>query len=121
MSTELKECPFCGGDAEYFETKFVRCSNANCFQYDMGVTADGWNHRANRDQWISVADDLPKERASAYQVLVACNKPQGGMYEGMCVRRYVQDWVVRSWPDQFVAWMYDPVGHFRMPAPPEAP
>ena len=62
-------------------------------------------------EWIKVEDGLPKERGKSYQVLAAQVKENGGNYKGTHKRIFVQDWAVRCWPENFVAWCYDPVGH----------
>lgn len=65
--------------------------------------------------WISVDDRLPPEREAPYQVIVVCRKKHGGQFEGLGVRRFIQDWVVRRWPLNFTHWMDAP------PWPDEAP
>ncbi|MFT2788886.1 hypothetical protein ACMV5I_02305 [Serratia sp. T13T92] len=62
------------------------------------------------NKWISPDKQLPEKKEQPYQVLVACRKTLGGVYEGQPVRRFIQDWVVRQWPQNFIAWQYDPVG-----------
>ena len=77
--TELRECPFCGGKAEYLhededidESGMVACVNPKCGVYFNNTYAfDGneyvlikdavskWNQRA--DGWISVNERLPEE------------------------------------------------------------
>ena len=66
--------------------------------------------------WIKVSDRLPEKRDKPYQVVGACNKQLRGVYEelGVCTRGFYQDWVVRRWPQNFVAWMYGPE-HVQMP------
>ena len=52
MSEELKPCPFCGGEAEIFESAIcqIRCSNCNarsCWNTkDKAIEA--WNRRAEQ-------------------------------------------------------------------------
>ena len=56
MATELKPCPFCGGEAEAFEDDGnfgVHCKNYNCIGYDIepqyiedGYAIEAWNRRA---------------------------------------------------------------------------
>lgn len=71
---------------------------------------DGWLPAreasiASSPPWIPVTERLPEQRAEPYQVLVACVKRMGGMYEGKPVRRFIQDWAVRQWPQNFTHWM----------------
>ena len=55
--------------------------------------------------WIKVSDHLPPEIVGRnYQVIAASTKPAGGDYVGFCTLTIVQDWVVRLWPKNFVAW-----------------
>jgi len=65
-------------------------------------------------EWINVKDRLPEKREKDYQVMVCCKKQHGGNYAGQPIRRFMQDWNVRKYPDNFTAWMYDP-----LPEPPK--
>jgi len=67
MNTELKPCPFCGGEAEITQYGDSRkstqyeCTDCGCRletgeEFNHGAA---WNTRANGDQWISVDDRLP--------------------------------------------------------------
>jgi hypothetical protein len=66
--------------------------------------------KAARLRWIPVAESLPEEREQPYQVIVACVKTHGEdtMYAGRGMRRFMQDWVVRRWPQNFTHWMEAP-------------
>lgn len=55
--------------------------------------------------WISINERLPEEREAAYQVIVVCAKEYDGNYKGKGLRRFMQDWVVRRWPQNFTHWM----------------
>lgn len=57
--------------------------------------------------WISVDERLPDERENAYQVIVCAVKTYDSksMYAGLNQRRFLQDWVVRRWPQNFTHWM----------------
>lgn len=56
-------------------------------------------------EWVSVFEGLPPTREKAYQVIVICyKKHREGNYEGRGIRRFVQDWVVRNWPENFTHW-----------------
>jgi Lar family restriction alleviation protein len=65
--SDLKKCPFCGGEAiandrnDFQEIK-IECSQCNCvlttfLTKEYGIKA--WNTRHNENQWISVKDRLP--------------------------------------------------------------
>lgn len=56
-------------------------------------------------EWIDVQDRVPDERAEPYQVIVVCTKKMGGMYPDRGIRRFIQDWAVRRWPQNFTHWM----------------
>ena len=49
---KLKHCPFCGSSSEIHKpygehgTKFISCSNKNCFMSECKVIAEFWNSRA---------------------------------------------------------------------------
>jgi hypothetical protein len=69
--SELKPCPFCGGEAEYREyddSVWFQCSNFDCqatrvWKFDgRRDAAEDWNRRASG--WISVEDGLPDECVS---------------------------------------------------------
>lgn len=60
--------------------------------------------------WVKCSDRLPVERERPYQVMVASVKTMGGLYEGKPVRRFIQDWAVRCWPQNFIAWQEDNIG-----------
>ena len=62
-------------------------------------------------KWVKVEDGLPEDRGEPYKVIGAQIKENGGLYKGTYTRKFVQDWHVRTWPKNFVAWCYDPVGH----------
>ena len=67
--TELKPCPFCGGErlleamqkpvgaGEYFMIKCADCS-AEITRTSKRKAVEAWNRRATND-WVSVADRLP--------------------------------------------------------------
>lgn len=118
---ELKPCPFCGEDAEHIHVyqyeEIVRCTNECCFVRP-SVTCqlpeecvEVWNRRAalaaTQAGWISVKDRLPEERDHPYQVIVCAVKQYDpkSMYAGLNQRRFLQDWVVRRWPQNFTHWM----------------
>ncbi|HHZ96690.1 MAG TPA: hypothetical protein EYN67_14350 [Flavobacteriales bacterium] len=61
--------------------------------------------------WISVKDRLPEDIGEPYQVIGSLIKENGGNYKGSYIRKFVQDWNIRKWPNNFVAWCYDPIGH----------
>lgn len=63
------------------------------------------------NKWIRVETDLPEDRGKPYQVIAAQSKEVGGVYAGTYRRIFTQDWHVRTWPKNFVAWQYDCVGH----------
>ena len=64
---ELKPCPFCGGEAEAYETTkgcTVMCSNGDCVElqmsdWSMSKAVSLWNKRAQHGEWVSVKDRLP--------------------------------------------------------------
>lgn len=58
--------------------------------------------------WISTKTRLPEDRSAPYQVIAACHKELGGNYKGLAKRGFYQDWVVRRWPQNFLAWMEAP-------------
>lgn len=62
-------------------------------------------------RWIPVTEALPEDRGEPYQVIAAQKKQMGGVYEGAYRRIFTQDWHIRLWPQNFVAWQYDPFGH----------
>lgn len=59
-NSELKPCPFCGGEAEivqddiFWMQKRIRCKDENCFAgygvtfHDFDVLLTAWNQRAER-------------------------------------------------------------------------
>lgn len=55
--------------------------------------------------WILTTEGLPEVRDEPYQVIVVCVKRHGGQYPDRGVRRFLQDWVVRQWPQNFTHWM----------------
>lgn len=65
--SELKSCPFCGGEAEiecYGTSKYsTRYACTNCgLRLETGEEfnhGERWNQR--QDDWVSVNNDLPKE------------------------------------------------------------
>jgi len=61
--------------------------------------------------WKDPKVELPEDRGSPYQVIAAQKKLNGGVYAGTHCRIFTQDWHVRLWPENFVAWQYDWVGH----------
>lgn len=61
-------------------------------------------------EWISPSEELPEDRGEPYQVIAAQKKVMGGLYEGTHRRIFTQDWHVRRWPENFIAWQYDCVG-----------
>lgn len=63
-----------------------------------------------KNNWIKVEDGLPEDRGEPYQVIAAQKKDAGGLYAGTYRRIFTQDWHVRRWPQNFVAWQYDCVG-----------
>ncbi len=64
-------------------------------------------------KWIKIADALPEDRGKAYQVMAAQVKIYtAGNYKGHHKRIFVQDWNVRLYPKNFVAWQYDTIGYF---------
>ena len=65
--------------------------------------------------WIPVSERLPDDRGTPYQVIVVCTKRLGGQYPDRGVRRFLQDWCVRNWPQNFTHWME------AMPWPEDAP
>lgn len=71
-----------------------------------------------RRGWIPTADSLPEDRGVPYQVIAAAAKELGGNYRGMAARGFYQDWVVRRWPQNFLAWM-DAPEHVSMPGMPK--
>jgi len=68
--------------------------------------------------WISVKDRLPEDMGEPYQVIGALIKEDGGNYKGTYIRKFVQDWNVRMWPNNFISWCPDPVGHVYVPDKP---
>lgn len=58
-----------------------------------------------RDGWIPVSESVPEDKGTPRQVIVVCTKQYGGNYKGQGQRRFIQDWVVRSWPQNFTHWM----------------
>lgn len=66
--------------------------------------------------WIYTKDRLPEDKGKPYQVIAAANKAMTGNYAGMATRGFYQDWVVRCWPQNFIAWM-DAPPHIPMPQP----
>ena len=61
-------------------------------------------------EWIYTKDRVPEDTGTAYQVIAVTKKPMGGNYEGYYKRGFYQDWVLRQWPNNYIAWM---------PAPPQ--
>lgn len=54
---ELRECPFCGGEAEFWATYdwrcIVQCTNCYCrtlYYYDAKSPVKVWNRRAANDR-----------------------------------------------------------------------
>ena len=64
--------------------------------------------------WIKVDDFLPADTGKPYQVIAAHVKENSGNYKGTHKRIFVQDWNVRLWPQNFIAWQYDNLGHVRV-------
>lgn len=58
--------------------------------------------------WIYTKDELPPDIGTPYQVIAATKKELGGNYKGKSQRGFYQDWVVRRWPNNFIAWMSAP-------------
>jgi hypothetical protein len=59
-------------------------------------------------QWIPTSTSLPPDTGTAYQVIAACAKENAGNYAGTAKRGFYQDWGVRRWPQNFIAWMDAP-------------
>lgn len=62
------------------------------------------------NKWIDPQKEVPEDRGEPYQVIAAQVKQMGGVYSGTHKRIFTQDWHIRLWPDNFVAWQYDCVG-----------
>lgn len=53
MNDKLKPCPFCGGEAKFFEDKYYQIYSVTCTECDAGTNAygieqdaiDAWNRR----------------------------------------------------------------------------
>ena len=85
MASDLKPCPFCGGEAR-FETYggtacAVVCQTCGCgtptMRLDDGmIAADLWNRRAERT-WHDFADELPPVGSA-----VLCRDKSGALYVG---------------------------------------
>ncbi len=101
MSQQLTPCPFCGATAKWL-TGRVGCEPCDVWARNERI----WNRRVT-PQWVSVDHRLPEEREQPYQVIVAAVKQhdQKSMYAGLNQRRFLQDWVVRRWPQNFTHWM----------------
>lgn len=65
-------------------------------------------------QTISFTSSLPPDKGVAYQVIAASAKENDGNYTGTAKRGFYQDWVVRRWPQNFIAWM-DAPEHIQFP------
>ena len=62
------------------------------------------------NKWINTSFGLPEDRGEPYQVIAAQKKTMGGVYKGTHRRIFTQDWHIRLWPKNFIAWQYDCVG-----------
>lgn len=60
--------------------------------------------------WIPVSERPPEDFGTPYQVLVICVKKYelSSSYPNQGIRRVQQDWVVRTWPNNFTHWMVIP-------------
>lgn len=65
--SELKPCPFCGGEAHYWlDTQYqdrhvIECDDCGCnrrYEYSKEGVEKEWNTRA--DVWINIDEQLPK-------------------------------------------------------------
>lgn len=68
MSKELKNCPFCGGEAdlieqkhrEYPSTYYVRCKSCHCKSLERigtGIVIEAWNTRKPIDNIVEQLDE----------------------------------------------------------------
>jgi hypothetical protein len=63
-------------------------------------------------EWISVKDKLPEEKDKPYQVAGICTKKYvGGNYDGQGKKGIYQDWVIRTWPNNYTHWMPLPAAY----------
>ena len=79
---KLRECPFCGSEAEIVKLSYgkfggangsIYCTNKECVgSFGRGVdisiekVIDSWNTRPMQDSWIPVSERLPEERDVEY-------------------------------------------------------
>ena len=57
--------------------------------------------------WVQTNTGLPPEKDAPYQVLtIASKKHTKGNYKGQGIKKVTQDWVVRTWPQNFTHWSY---------------
>ena len=111
MSTELKPCPFCGGNADYWVDKWgdglhvIECRDCGCCKRS-NIGMDGveqiWNTRA--DGWISVDDNMPL----SIDDFSHCSKP--------VIMSLTKDVIVTNgeevWVAEFMMWVDNQVsGH----------
>ncbi|WP_423459930.1 Lar family restriction alleviation protein [Ottowia sp. VDI28] len=116
----LKPCPFCAGAEIFIEPdergsggQWVGPVHVGCKACGCQLCADDeskavalWNRRAPQSGWISVDERLPEQRERARHVVAIWKKTYAAdsNYPGEGVRRVVQDWVVRTWPQNFTRW-----------------
>ena len=60
-------------------------------------------------KWIYTKDKLPQQAEKPYQVIAATTKPAEENMRGKAKMGFYQDWVVRQWPENFIAWMPAPI------------
>lgn len=65
---------------------------------------------APKNPWIAITPEtMPQAREKAYQMLAICKKEwEDGNYAGQHKKGIYQDWVIRQWPQNYVAWMEIP-------------
>lgn len=80
-NSELKPCPFCGGEAEIVSNRFVKCKDCRSRTWTLFPTLDesikAWNTRAERTCNPYVKAFKIGENFVEYQAICDCGYPVG--------------------------------------------